>query len=95
MTLDIFITGSGHTRFGRLEQSLEDLIVDAAREAIEEAQILPRTLMLCFWGISIPGLCRMVLPPPSFCRPTLICGSNPHRGVKMPVRLVQRRSMPG
>ena len=29
----IHITGSGHTKFGRLPDSLEDLIVEAAREA--------------------------------------------------------------
>lgn len=38
---DIFITGSGHTQFGRLAENLETLIVDAAREAVTEAQIDP------------------------------------------------------
>ena len=56
MTLDIFITGSGHTRFGRLEQSLEDLIVDAAREAIEEAQIPPADIDAVFLGHFNSGL---------------------------------------
>ena len=33
MDPQIYITGSGHTRFGRLSQTLEELIVEAAREA--------------------------------------------------------------
>lgn len=38
---DVYIVGSGHTPFGRLAQSLEQLIVAAAREAVAEAQINP------------------------------------------------------
>jgi acetyl-CoA C-acetyltransferase len=45
---DIYITGSGHTRFGRLPETLEDLIVAAAREAVAEAEIDPK---------EIDGLC--------------------------------------
>ncbi|QKV18295.1 thiolase domain-containing protein [Oricola thermophila] len=56
MTADIFITGSGHTRFGRLDQSLEDLIVEAAREAIEEAQIAPAEIDAVFLGHFNSGL---------------------------------------
>lgn len=36
---DIYIIGSGHTPFGHLDQSLEELIVAAAREAVAEAEI--------------------------------------------------------
>lgn len=39
METEVFITGSGHTRFGRLEANLEELIVEAAQEALQEAQI--------------------------------------------------------
>lgn len=39
MSSNIYITGAGHTRFGRLTKSLEALIVEAAREAIEDAGI--------------------------------------------------------
>lgn len=36
----VSIVGSGHTKFGRLDAlTLEDLIVSAAREALEEAQV--------------------------------------------------------
>src|SRR6478752_4923339 len=39
---DILVTGWGHTRFGRLdEQSLEDLVVSAAGEALECAGVDP------------------------------------------------------
>ncbi|MTH79157.1 thiolase domain-containing protein [Paracoccus aestuariivivens] len=56
MTRDIYITGSGHTRFGRLQSSLEALIVEAAREAIEEAQIPPADIDAVFLGHFNSGL---------------------------------------
>ncbi len=56
MTKDIFIVGSGHTRFGRLDQSLEDLIVEAAREAMEEAQTSPAEIDAVFLGHFNSGL---------------------------------------
>ncbi|WP_066706136.1 thiolase domain-containing protein [Celeribacter ethanolicus] len=56
MTQDIFITGSGHTRFGRLEDTLEALIVAAAREALEEAQISPADIDAVFLGHFNSGL---------------------------------------
>jgi acetyl-CoA C-acetyltransferase len=37
--MDARIIGWGHTQFGRLEQGLEQLIVDAAREALDHAGI--------------------------------------------------------
>lgn len=39
MAQDIYITGSGHTRFGRLADNLETLVVDAAREAMADAGV--------------------------------------------------------
>lgn len=39
MTQDIFIVGSGHSRFGRLDDNLESLIVGAAREAMQDAGV--------------------------------------------------------
>lgn len=50
MTPDIYITGSGHTRFGRLEQTLEELIVEAAREALSEAAIAASEIDAVFLG---------------------------------------------
>jgi acetyl-CoA C-acetyltransferase len=41
MSSEIFVVGTGHTRFGRLAQSLEELIVEAVREAVEDAAIDP------------------------------------------------------
>ncbi|MCE8438378.1 thiolase domain-containing protein [Rhodovulum sulfidophilum] len=56
MTQDIFITGSGHTRFGRLEDTLEGMIVEAAREALEEARIPPADIDAVFLGHFNSGL---------------------------------------
>jgi acetyl-CoA C-acetyltransferase len=56
MTTDIFIIGSGHTRFGRLEQGLEELIVEAAREALAEAQISAAEIDAVFLGHFNSGL---------------------------------------
>ncbi|MAS41745.1 MAG: acetyl-CoA acetyltransferase [Rhodobacteraceae bacterium] len=52
----IHITGSGHTKFGRLPDSLEDLIVEAAREAMEEAQVPPSEIDAVFLGHFNSGL---------------------------------------
>ncbi|WP_341646183.1 thiolase domain-containing protein [Thauera sp. SDU_THAU2] len=56
MTSNIYITGSGHTRFGRLEQTLEELIVEAAREAISEAAIDASEIDAVFLGHFNSGL---------------------------------------
>ncbi|MBN2739598.1 MAG: thiolase domain-containing protein, partial [Rhodobacteraceae bacterium] len=37
----VAIIGCGHSRFGRLPDTLEDLIVAVAREALAEAAIAP------------------------------------------------------
>jgi acetyl-CoA C-acetyltransferase len=52
----IYITGSGHTRFGRLTETLEELIVAAAREAIAEAAIDPSEIDAVFLGHFNSGL---------------------------------------
>ena len=54
MTQDIHITGAGHTKFGRLPDSLEDLIVESAREAMEEAQTAPSQID----AVSVTPRCR-------------------------------------
>lgn len=56
MTSDIHIIGSGHTRFGRLSETLEDLIVTAAREAMAEAAIDPADIDAVFLGHFNSGL---------------------------------------
>ncbi|PLS21497.1 acetyl-CoA acetyltransferase [Neptunicoccus cionae] len=50
MTHDICIVGSGHTKFGRLDENLEDMIVAATREAIEEAGVDPADIDALFLG---------------------------------------------
>ena len=50
MDQGISIVGSGHTRFGRLEDNLETLIVEATREAVEEAGIAPEDIDAVFLG---------------------------------------------
>ena len=56
MPPDVFIIGSGHIKFGRLEQSLEDLIVEAGREAIAEAGIAPSDIDAVYLGHYNAGL---------------------------------------
>ncbi len=56
MTDTISIVGSGHTRFGRLDGTIEDLIVEAAREAVEEAGIDPAGIDAVFLGHFNSGL---------------------------------------
>lgn len=47
----VTITGWGHTKFGRLsDQSLEELIVAAGREALEHAQIAPAEIDAIYLG---------------------------------------------
>lgn len=53
----VSIVGSGHTKFGRLDaQTLEDLIVAAASEAIADAQIDPGDIDAIFLGHFNAGL---------------------------------------
>lgn len=52
----IYCIGSGHTRFGRLTQNLEDLIVEASREAVAEAEIDPAEIDAVFLGHFNSGL---------------------------------------
>ncbi|MEI4487905.1 thiolase domain-containing protein [Frigidibacter sp. MR17.14] len=52
----ISIIGSGHTRFGRRPETLEELIVLAAREAVEESAIDPATIDAVFLGHFNSGL---------------------------------------
>ena len=54
---DVSIVGSGHTKFGRLDtQGLEDLIVAAGREAIEDAGVAPGNIDAVFLGHFNSGL---------------------------------------
>ncbi len=53
----VSIVGSGHTKFGRLDAlSLEDLIVQAAREALEEAEISAGEIDAVYLGHFNSGL---------------------------------------
>lgn len=56
MSTGISIVGSGHTKFGRLQENLEDLIVAATREAVEEAGIDPADIDAVFLGHFNSGL---------------------------------------
>jgi len=54
---NVSIVGTGHTRFGRLgTESLEDLIVAAGREAIEDAGVTPGDIDAVFLGHFNSGL---------------------------------------
>ncbi len=53
---NIYCIGSGHTKFGRLSANLEELIVEAAREAIAESDIDPGDIDAIFLGHFNSGL---------------------------------------
>lgn len=50
MTKEICIVGSGHTKFGRLSETLEDMIVAATREAVTESGVEPADIDAVFLG---------------------------------------------
>src|SRR5690554_7824411 len=52
----ISIVGSGHTKFGRLDQNLEEMIVEVVREAVEEAGVEPADIDAVFLGHFNSGL---------------------------------------
>ena len=53
---EVSIVGSGHTRFGRLDQTFEDLIVQATREAMAEAAVGADDIDAIFLGHFNSGL---------------------------------------
>ena len=56
MTHHIYITGSGHTRFGKLSENLEELIASAAGEALSEAELAASDIDAVFLGHFNSGL---------------------------------------
>lgn len=56
MNSETYIIGSGHTKFGRLSETLEGLIVAAVREAVEEAAIDPAEIDAVYLGHFNSGL---------------------------------------
>ena len=56
MTDTISIVGAGHTKFGRREETLEDLIVAVTREAVEDAGLDPAEIDAVFLGHFNSGL---------------------------------------
>ncbi|NIY81239.1 thiolase domain-containing protein [Celeribacter sp. HF31] len=56
MTHNAYIIGSGHTKFGRLSDTLEDLIVMAGREALAEAALDPSEIDAVFLSHFNAGL---------------------------------------
>ncbi|KZX94861.1 thiolase domain-containing protein, partial [Sulfitobacter sp. HI0021] len=50
MTTGVSIVGSGHTKFGRLQQNLEELIISATHEAVEQAGVDPADIDAVFLG---------------------------------------------
>lgn len=57
-TPSVSIVGSGHTRFGRLDLTLEELIVEATREALAEADVPAAGIDAVFLGHFNAGLVR-------------------------------------
>ena len=56
MSTGISIVGSGHTKFGRLKETLEQLIIAATREAVEESGVDPADIDAVFLGHFNSGL---------------------------------------
>ncbi|WP_417807560.1 thiolase domain-containing protein [Thioclava sp.] len=56
MTTDACIIGSGHTKFGRLQETLEELIIMAGREALAESEVDPADIDAVFLGHFNAGL---------------------------------------
>jgi len=52
----ISIIGSGHSKFGRLDKNLEQMIVEVTREAVEEAGVEPSEIDAVFLGHFNSGL---------------------------------------
>ncbi|SFJ44866.1 hypothetical protein [Aerobium aerolatum] len=50
MQSETYIIGRGHTKFGRLEQNLEELVVEAAQEALLEAEVAPASRQAGVWA---------------------------------------------
>lgn len=50
MTNSISIVGSGHTKFGRLDENLEEMIIEVTREAVSESGIDPSEIDAVFLG---------------------------------------------
>lgn len=47
---DIVIAGVAHTKFGKLEEGLEELIVQVAREALADAEVEPSQVDAIYYG---------------------------------------------
>ncbi|MES1950521.1 acetyl-CoA acetyltransferase [Salinisphaera sp. S4-8] len=56
MDKTVAIVGSGHTKFGRLDDNLEALIVAAVREAVEESGLAPDQIDALYLGHFNSGL---------------------------------------
>lgn len=56
MNKTIYVTGSGHTKFGKLTENLEQLIVQAAKEALTEAELDASDIDAVFLGHFNSGL---------------------------------------
>ncbi|EIE49782.1 acetyl-CoA acetyltransferase [Salipiger aestuarii] len=56
MTDTISIVGAGHTKFGRLTENLEEMIVAVTREAVEDAGVDPGQIDAVFLGHFNSGL---------------------------------------
>lgn len=58
MNKTVYITGSGHTKFGKLAESLEQLIIQVSAEALTEAGISANDIDAVFLGHFNSGLVR-------------------------------------
>ncbi|AHH19830.1 putative thiolase [Nocardia nova SH22a] len=57
---DVLLIGWGHSRFGKLDEDVEDLVVSVAREAITSANVEPGEIDAIFVGQFNPGLTPLV-----------------------------------
>src|SRR5690606_37140167 len=90
----IFIVGGGHSRFGRLEETLEELIICVVREAIADAGLTADQIDAVFLGHFNSGLVPDGFASSLIHQATPELRFKPPTGAGTPARQGRRRCMP-
>lgn len=90
--MSVSIVGWSHLPFGRLDKlGLEDLVVSAARQALDHAGIDGSAVDGAWLGNLNGGFTPDILHRRWHCRPTRRCGGSRRSVLRMRVLLVQRQ----